>query len=514
MCFQNGYKEERKMINYFSLFSGIGAFEKAMTNLNIPFNLVGFSEIDKYASKSYCAIHNVSESLNFGDITKIDETKLPKIDFITYGFPCQDISLAGHQKGLFNADGTKTRSGLFFDALRIIEHTQPMVAIAENVKNLIGKKFNAQFQVVLASLEAAGYNNYWAVLNAKDYGIPQNRERVFIVSIRKDCDTGVFEFPEAYPLKLRLKDMLDVEVDEKFYLSDIQVQKLQLKSADALVYDKSMIGFEGNAREYTDVMPTITSREWKEPRVVNESKLTELNTDKVMQIGNCRPTKNRANPNQGRIYDTNGISPCLNTSGGGNREPHIVEPTIQKVFDIPKEVLNDNERQRRVYSPEGISPTLLNRSDSPKTIVAEPVILEDFYKNRDERIYKDVAPTLRGERSGLKVVEPKVIGGIGEKKSNGGQQWYQQDRIYDGEKVAISVTTNFNPYYSTHDLRIRKLTPKECFRLMGFCDEDFAKAEMVNSNTQLYKQAGNSIVVDVAEELLCMLFDEEGKFFV
>lgn len=111
------------MIKYLSLFSGIGAFESAMKNLDIPFDLVGFSEIDKYAVKSYCAIHNVSDSLNLGDITKIDETKLPKVDFITYGFPCQDISLAGKQQGLFNEDGSKTRSGLFFDALRIIEHT-------------------------------------------------------------------------------------------------------------------------------------------------------------------------------------------------------------------------------------------------------------------------------------------------------------------------------------------------------------------------------------------------------
>ena len=393
MCLKSIHlKGTEEKVKYLSLFSGIGAFESAMKNLDIPFDLVGFSEIDKYAVKSYCAIHNVPEALNLGDITKIDETKLGQVDFITCGFPCQDISIAGKQYGLFNEGGKKTRSGLFFDALRVIEHTQPIVVIAENVKNLVGKKFNAQFQVVLTSLEVAGYNNYWAVLNAKDFGIPQNRERVFIVSIRKDVDTGVFEFPASYPLKLRLKDILEDVVDEKFYPSDIQLQNLQLKTTNT------------------------------------------FDTDKVMQIGNCRPTKNRKNPNQGRIYDVNGISPCIHTMGGGNLEPHIIEP--------------------------------------------------------------------------------KVIGSIGEKKSNGGQQWYQQDRIYDGDEIAISVTTGFNPYYSTLNQRIRKLTPKECFRLMGFKDEDFEKAEKVNSNTQLYKQAGNSIVVDVAEELLCMMFDEDGNFFV
>ena len=199
-----------------SLFSGIGAFEKALDNLGIAYELEAYCEIDKYASKSYAAIHGVPESMNLGDITKVDEKKLPKdIDLITYGFPCQDISLAGRQKGLFNADGTQTRSGLFFEALRIIEETQPRVAIAENVKNLTSKKFALQFKIVLDSLKAAGYNNSWKVLNAKDYGIPQNRERVFIVSIHKDIDTSGFKFPEAVPLELRLKDILEDEVDEK-----------------------------------------------------------------------------------------------------------------------------------------------------------------------------------------------------------------------------------------------------------------------------------------------------------
>ena len=177
------FSQRRNKIKYFSLFSGIGAFEKALVNQEIPFELVGYSEIDKYASKSYSQIHGVPELMNYGDITKIDETKLPEIDFITYGFPCQDISVAGKQKGFLNEDGTKTRSGLFFDALRIIEHTQPKVAIAENVKNLVGNKFKEQFEIVLESLEDAGYNNYWKVLNAKDYGIPQNRERESLLSV-------------------------------------------------------------------------------------------------------------------------------------------------------------------------------------------------------------------------------------------------------------------------------------------------------------------------------------------
>jgi DNA (cytosine-5)-methyltransferase 1 len=206
-----------------SLFTGIGAFEKALKNLGVPYELVGFSEIDEYAVKAYCAIHGVSPDKNLGDITKIDTMKLHDIDLVTYGFPCQDISAAGQQQGFTSDDGTLTRSGLFFEALRVIQDTQPKIAIAENVKALTSKKFANEFKIVLQSLEDAGYNNYWQILNAKDYGIPQNRPRVFIVSIRKDIDTGTFTFPQAQSLTRCMKDLLETDVDEKYFLTaDVQ----------------------------------------------------------------------------------------------------------------------------------------------------------------------------------------------------------------------------------------------------------------------------------------------------
>ena len=260
-----------RKIKLLSLFSGIGAFEAALDRMNIEYELVNFCEIDKYAAKSYCAVHGVDESKNLGDIMKVETSLLPNdIDLITYGFPCQDISLAGLQKG-FEDNGERTRSGLFFEALRIIEDTKPRVAIAENVRNLVSKKFANEFQIVLDSLEQAGYNNYWQVLNSKNYGIPQNRERVFIVSIRKDLDDGSFKFGEPFPLELRLKDLLEKVVNEKYYINDEQISKLKIKNEDSLIYDKSMIGFEENLREYNDVMPTITQREYKEPRYVNDN---------------------------------------------------------------------------------------------------------------------------------------------------------------------------------------------------------------------------------------------------
>lgn len=296
-----------------SLFSGIGAFEKALDNLQVPYELVAYCEIDKYASKSYAAIHGVPETMNLGDITKVDEKQLPKdIDLITYGFPCQDISLAGKQKGLFNEDGTQTRSGLFFEALRIIEEIQPRVAIAENVKNLTSKKFASQFQIVLDSLEQAGYNNYWKVLNLKDFGIPQNRERVFIVSIRKDIDNGQFKFPTGFPLELRLKDMLEDQVDERYFLSK--------KMVDYVTADVEGCGFGGEIDP--EIARTLTSTMAKMHRAGIDNYVSDAT---VRQIGNCCPTKTRDNPNQGRIYDTDGISPALNCMGGGNRQPFVLE---------------------------------------------------------------------------------------------------------------------------------------------------------------------------------------------
>jgi len=216
----HGRNEVVDLINYLSLFSGIGAFESAMRNLDIPFEITNYCEIGEPQSKAYSLIHGIDEKKNLHDITAVDETKLGEVDFITYGFPCQDIAQCGLQKGFIDEEGNKTRSGLFFDAARIIKATQPKVAIAENVKPLVQPKFKAEFKTVLESLEDAGYNNYWSVLKASDYNVPQSRERVFIVSIRKDLDTGVFEFPQKLELKKCMMDYLEEDVDEKYFLSD------------------------------------------------------------------------------------------------------------------------------------------------------------------------------------------------------------------------------------------------------------------------------------------------------
>lgn len=166
-----------------SLFSGIGAFEKALKNLDIDYEVVNYCEIDKYASKAYAAIHDVSEDLNLGDITKVDTFELPNdIDLICGGFPCQDVSLSGKQKGIIKGE---TRSGLMYEMMRIIEGTKPKFVIAENVKNLLAKKFRPQLEEYLCFLNDNGYDVTMDILDSKDYGIPQSRQRVFIIGVKR-----------------------------------------------------------------------------------------------------------------------------------------------------------------------------------------------------------------------------------------------------------------------------------------------------------------------------------------
>ena len=310
-----------------SLFSGIGAFEKALEREKIPHEVVAYCEIDKYASKSYSTIHNIPESLNLGDISKVDTSGIPECDLVTYGFPCQDISVAGLQKGI---KAGETRSGLLYEALRIIETKKPKYAIAENVKNLVGKRFKGDFEQLLALLDNMGYNSYWQVLNAKDYGMPQNRERVFVISIRKDIDTKTFSFPEKQKLTLCLRDMLEETVDSKYFLTGKYDSIVKVNDNYSLLQGGVFGGFESTRR----------------------------------------------------VYETTYVAPTILTCGGGNTKP--------KIFD-------------RGY--------------------------------------------------------------------------------------------------------VRKLTPKECWRLMGFDDIDIDKCSNVGmSNTQLYKQAGNSIVVNVLQAIFRELF--------
>lgn len=307
------------MLNVLSLFSGIGAFEKALDNLGIPYNLLAYCEIDKYASKAYSLIHDVPEEKNLKDVTKVDILDiLDDVDLITYGFPCQDISNAGKQKGFTDENGERTRSGLFFEALRIIEDYNPKFAIAENVKALTSKKFSEEFRIVLESLEEAGYNNYWQVLNAKDYGIPQNRERVFIVSIRKDIDKG-FTFPDPIPLELRLKDLLEDDVDEKYYLSEKMLEKLtynkNVKDSDIVkVANLNKGGQKGDVISPEGISTSLTATDYKQPKqIVEPIKIREA-TKSGYAEAYPGDSVNMAQPNSKTRRGRVGVAQTLTTS--------------------------------------------------------------------------------------------------------------------------------------------------------------------------------------------------------
>lgn len=199
------------MLKLIELFAGVGSQTQALKNIGLEHHVIGISEIDKYAISSYTQLHG--EVHNFGDISKIE--KLPGADLWTYSFPCQDLSVAGKGAGIKQG----TRSGLLLEVERLLEVSEkPKYLLMENVKNLVGKKNKADFDRWCEKLESLGYTNYWEVLNAKDYGIPQNRERVFMISILGEHKP--YTFPGKEELKLRLKDMLEKEVDGKFYLSE------------------------------------------------------------------------------------------------------------------------------------------------------------------------------------------------------------------------------------------------------------------------------------------------------
>ena len=288
------------MLKVFEAFAGVGSQRMALRNLGIEHKVVGICEIDRFALKSYEAIHG--DCPNFGDISKVDPNDLPNMDLFTYSFPCQDLSVAGKRKGL----GEGTRSGLLYECEKIIEVKKPKYLLLENVKNLVGKKFKNDFDEWLKYLENLGYKNYWKVLNAKDYGVPQNRERVFVVSILNDKQG--YEFPKPVNLIKCIKDILEDEVDEKFYMN----------------------------------------KPFKFVNRKNEAAELEIRANRECRV----------------VQDERMICPTLTTMGGGHREPKIIE--VAKMTNI------NFDAESRVYSNNGIMATLQSRDcRGPKKILVK-----------------------------------------------------------------------------------------------------------------------------------------------
>lgn len=255
-------------IKVFEAFSGYGSQSIALKNLGIPYEVVAISEIDKYAIKAYEAIHG--PTLNLGDITQINVKDIPEHDLFTYSFPCQDISVAGKTRGIIEGE---TRSGLLYECKKIIEYCKPKYLLLENVKNLVGKKFKSQFDEWLEYLESLGYTSYWKVLNAKDYGIPQNRERVFVVSILGDHEP--YEFPTSKATK-DVREYLDDVKSEDLVMTEKFKQQIRntnfrsdkYKEGTFNLIDGNIEGFrimdyrydEGLRIRKNNLCPTLTSK--------------------------------------------------------------------------------------------------------------------------------------------------------------------------------------------------------------------------------------------------------------
>lgn len=207
-------------LRVFTGFAGYDSQCLALRNIGVPFELVGWSEIDKYAIMAHNALFPEYEDRNYGDISKINWDSVPDFDLFTYSFPCQSLSNAGKQEGA--EEGSGTRSSLLWECRKAIIAKKPKYLLMENVKALVSDKFRPLFLKWCDELTSYGYTNFCKVLNAKDYGVPQNRERIFVVSI-KDADW--FDFPHPIKLEKRLKDVLEERVDEKYYLPQDKVDK-------------------------------------------------------------------------------------------------------------------------------------------------------------------------------------------------------------------------------------------------------------------------------------------------
>jgi len=255
-----------------SLFSGIGAFEKALEDLNINYELVNYCEIDKFASCVYSAIHDVNESYNLIDVTKINIDQLKNFDLLTHGSPCQDFSLSG--KGRGGDEGANTRSSLMWNSVEIIRRKKPGYVIWENVKGVLCKNHRHNFEKYLSTLEQLGYNNYYKMLNSKDSGAAQSRERVFVVSIRKDIPKE-FNFKQMVDKEVVLRDILENAVDIKYYLKGTGIKELIRE-------------FEGR---------------------INNREVSKLGILKAGDINNPRSFKMN-----NRVFSKDGTSPTLTTT--------------------------------------------------------------------------------------------------------------------------------------------------------------------------------------------------------
>lgn len=451
------------MIKVGTDFSGIGSPEAALKRLNIPHHNVFACDIDKYARQSFLELN--SPDLFYDDITTRDYKEVSQLDLYVAGFPCQSFSIAGQRKG-FN----ETRGTLFFNVAEFIKINQPECFILENVKGLLSHDNGKTYQTITDVLtngggtlngqmgmdtieDGLGYHVYTKVLNTKDYGIPQNRERIFIVGFKH---WRTFNFPVKMPLKLKLKDILEQDINDKYYLSDKTINRIK----------KSDFGKEFTDVNKKEVSHTITSAYHK------------LATDcEYIKVHSLYPRSSKTGKGgTGHLSKQDGTTYCLDT--GNAQAIEVIETNNKRV--------NKNYKKHKTQLENG-----------------------DFMDSYNQTIHKDITPTItsRVQASNCSHIYEEInVKQLNPSKESGGQQPYQQNRVYDIEGINPTLTTIWNGANLINTSRIRRLTPLECWRLQGFSDEEFYKAQKVNSDTQLYKQAGNSITVNVMTAILKKIY--------
>lgn len=451
-------------MKFLDLFAGIGGFRFGMESAG--HECVGFCEIDKFARASYKAIHNTEGEIELHDITKVTDEEWRKfrgtVDIICGGFPCQAFSIAGKRKGFLD----ETRGTLFFEIARAAKEIQPSLLFLENVKGLLSHDKGRTFRTILSTLDELGYDAEWQILNSKDFGVPQNRERVFIIGhLRGKRGREVFPIGESNSETLKIKVVGNTN-------NSGHGQKSAVYSTDG-------------------IMSCLTATDYKQPK-----QIVVLNKENGMP----RETN--------RVYSPDGLSPTLNTMQGGGREPKIM-------------VIDDQGRKNKKISPKQVVPTLRAQSHGNEPKVCIPVLTPDRsnkrqngrrFKTNGEPMFTLTAQDRHGVLEGIKV-------------RNGTKQGYQVAEVGDSvdlsypnsptrrARVGKGITHNLScggqmgvVVWNDLVVKIRKITPRECWRLQGFPDWAFDKAQEVNSKTQLYKQAGNSVTVNVIKVIAERLY--------
>lgn len=467
-------------MKFIDFFAGIGGFRKGMELAG--HECVGFCEFDKFATASYISMHlltdeqrKVLEELPLkkrqkeilkdeyrngewyaNDIRRVYTGDIPKADCWCFGFPCQDISVAGKQLGFQG-----NRSSLFFRVMYLIgqlkEEDKPTYLFIENVKNLLSVNGGWDFARLLIEMEQGGYDAEWQVLNSKDFGVPQNRERCFIIGhLRGRSTAKVFPVERAdgeNSVSLNLFGCLNGRNSQRdrVYSSEGLAPTISTKPGGntepkvPIIFDTSYIGQDGKVREYEGICPTLTSRDYKGPRSVGLPCFADLSKGGIVMTDNARCLKAR--------YDS-GV-PNIKANGSGVAIPVLTPDRAEK------------RQNGRRFKDDGEPMFTLTGQDRHGVATSVPVSMT---RNIVEEEIENTLDTSCNQGIFVQVSEELVVYAV----------WYERYQCY---------------------IAIRKLTPKECFRLQGWTDDYFEKAQFVNSDSQLYKQAGNGVTVNVIEAI-------------